>query len=155
MDFAVDLGSIGLGAAGRAAGFLVDGVDQHVDRRADLARQFLGADARRQRHHALVALLLDVVGDLVGHRRRGRALDRLELERADPVELRFLEPGEQISEVLLGLAGEADHEADERIARSGTCSRQARMRCEHLRVVRRRRIARSTFGLACWNGMSR
>ena len=31
VDFAVDLGRVGLRAAGRAAGFLVDGVDQDVD----------------------------------------------------------------------------------------------------------------------------
>ena len=110
VHLAVDLRSIGLGAAGRAAGFPVDGVDQHLDHRADLARELLGGDARGQRHHPLEALLLDVGGNLAVHRGCGRALDRLELERADAVELRFLEPGEEIGDVLVGLAGEAEHE---------------------------------------------
>ena len=73
-------------------GRVIDAVDQHVDGRTDLARQLLGRNARRERHHALEALLLDVLGHLLGHGRRGGPLDRLELERADAVELRFLEP---------------------------------------------------------------
>ena len=40
VDFAVDLGRIGLRAAGRAAGLLVDRVDEDVERRADLGASF-------------------------------------------------------------------------------------------------------------------
>ena len=39
------------------------------------------------------------------------ARDRLEAEAADAVELCFLQPVEQIAEIVLGLAGEADYEA--------------------------------------------
>ncbi len=113
VDFAVDLGRVGLGAAGGADAVMVlgmrgvevalvgeverrkfvDAVDEHVDGRADLGGEFLGADPRGEGHDRFVALLLDVLGDRIGQGIGGRALDRLELECSDAVELRFFEPG--------------------------------------------------------------
>ena len=65
---------------------------------------------RSRPHDGLIALLLGVVRDLVVHRRRGSALDGFELKCSDAVELRFLEPGEKVGDVLLRLPGEADDE---------------------------------------------
>ena len=84
VDFAVDFRRIGLGAAGGAdvvmmfgmrsvevptirafisLRLIVDAVDQHVDRLADLGGELLGGDARGQLHDALVALFLHLFGD--------------------------------------------------------------------------------------------
>src|SRR4051794_2229624 len=48
VNLAVDLGRVGLRAAGRAAGLAVDRIDQHVDPAADLRGELLGADAGGQ-----------------------------------------------------------------------------------------------------------
>ena len=61
-------------------------------------------------HDAGVALFLDLFGHRAGQGVGGGALDRLEAEGADAVELGLVEPVEQIFEILLGLAGEADDE---------------------------------------------
>ena len=61
---------------------------------------------RRQR------ALLDLVRNLLEAEIVGRgAGDRLVFERADAVELGFVEPVEQEREILLGLAGKADDES--------------------------------------------
>ena len=67
-------------------------VDQDIDGFSDFRRQFLGRNARGQLHQAGVALFLQFLRDLVGQRVGGGALDRLEAERADAVELRPLPP---------------------------------------------------------------
>src|SRR5205823_4249659 len=62
------------------------------------------------RHEPVPAVFLD----LVGHRRReivcDRALDRLVAEAPDAVELRLVEPIEQLLKVCVGLAGKAHDE---------------------------------------------
>src|SRR5262249_13921426 len=108
MDFTVDLGGIRLGSASSAASVVVDGIDQYVDRRPYLRRQLLSRNSRRKRHDSFEALLLDVLWNLLVHRRRRGTFDGFELEGANAVELRLLEPGEKIGDVLFGLAREAD-----------------------------------------------
>ena len=110
MDLAVDLGRVGLRSAGRAAAFRVHRVDDDVERAADLGVQLGGGDSRGELHQAGVALFLDFLRHRIGQGVRRRALDRLETERADAVQLRFLQPVHQIGEIVLRLAGEADDE---------------------------------------------
>ena len=88
----------------------IDRVDDHVDRAADLGRELGGGDGGGLLHEAGVALLLDLLGHDAGQGVGGGAADRLEAEGADAVELGLVEPVEQIVEILLGLAGEADDE---------------------------------------------
>lgn len=56
-------------------------------------------------------MLLEFLRNLFVHRRRRSALDSLELERTDAVELGLLEPRKKIGEILLSFAGKADDEA--------------------------------------------
>ena len=110
-DFAVDLGRVGLRAAGGAASRRPTSSMITSSVRPILACELGGADRGGLFHDPGVALFLDLFGHRVGQRVGGGALDRLEAERADAVELGFVEPVEQILEILLGLAGEADDEA--------------------------------------------
>src|SRR3546814_4316387 len=77
-----------------------DLVDDDVERAADLRRELLGRNPRRQFHQPGVALLLDLLGHRIGRRVGGGALDGFEAERADAVELRFLQPVHQVSEKI-------------------------------------------------------
>ena len=163
MDFAVDLGRVGLGAAGGADAVMVlgmrgvevalvgeverrkfvDAVDEHVDGRADLGGEFLGADPRGEGHDRFVALLLDVLGDRIGQGIGGRALDRLELECSDAVELRFLEPGQQILESLPRSRRGSRRRSSSGWRGPGTCSRHDADALQHLGVVRRAGASRA------------
>ena len=174
MHFAVDFRRVGLGAAGRAGimmmlrmwsievasirNFVRTGIHPRgrsdVDRPADLRRKLLRRDAGGERHQRGVALLLDLLRHRVWQGVRRCALDRLEAERADAVELGFLEPVEKILEVGLGLAGEADDEG--RADRDVRADRApASIRSSTFASLAGRFIALSTVGEACWNGMSR
>jgi hypothetical protein len=95
--------------------------------RPTLALQTRGADRLGLFHQAGVALFLDRFGHGAGQVVGGGAFDRLEAETADAVELRLVQPVEEILEILLGLAGEAHHEG-RAIARSGQISRHFLMR---------------------------
>ncbi len=115
VDFAVDFGRIGLGTAGgadvavliRFAHF----VDYHRESAADLGGELGRADRLGFRHQPGVALFLDLFGHRAGQIIGRGARHRLEAERADAVELGFVEPVEQVLEISLGLAGKADDEA--------------------------------------------
>src|SRR6185312_9420824 len=77
---------------------------------ADAPRQAGGADGRGALHEAGVTLFLDLGRHMVGERVCGGALDRRVLEAADAVELRLVEPLEQLAELLLRLPRESDDE---------------------------------------------
>src|SRR3546814_6639488 len=95
-DWSSDVCSSDLGAAA----LRIDHVDDDVERAADLRRELLGRNPRRQFHQPGVALLLDLLGHRIGKRVGGGALDGFEAERADAVELRFLQPVHQVSEIV-------------------------------------------------------
>ena len=78
--------------------------------RPTLAASFAAEMRGGQLHQAGVALFLHLLGHRIGQGIGGCALDRLEAEGADAVELRFVQPVQQILEIGLGLAGEADDE---------------------------------------------
>src|SRR3546814_9824482 len=88
------------------------------------------------RHDALVAFFLDLFGHLIVEGIGLRAGDGLEAEGADAVELRFVEPVEEILEITLGFAGEADDEAraDRDVGGDGAPVLEA---LKHLGFVRR------------------
>ena len=113
VDFAVDFRRVGLGAAGSADGVVmwcvgrvemapvrhvrdgwrrIDPVDEDLDGRADLGGELLGGNAGGEGHDPLIAFLLDLLRHRVGQRVGGGALDRLELEGADTIEPRLLQP---------------------------------------------------------------
>src|ERR1700722_6924654 len=110
MHGAVDLRGVALAAAlGLARATLVD---DGLEALADLGGELLCADRLGALHETLVAACFD----LVRHRLsaeivRRRAFDRLVLERADAIELGFVQPIEQETKILLGLAGKADDES--------------------------------------------
>ena len=108
MHRTVDLGRIGHGAAlGGAAGAFVD---DHLDAAADLLLQLPCADRLLRLHEPVPALVLDLLRHRIGQPIGGGAVDRLEAEAADAVELGFLQPGEQFLEIGIRLAGKADDE---------------------------------------------
>ena len=74
------------------------------------AASLRGADRLGLGHEALPALLLDLLGHVVGEGVGAGAGDVLVLEAADPVELRCVEPVEEVRELGFGLAGIADDE---------------------------------------------
>src|SRR5690606_9507830 len=90
--------------------FAVDGIDDDFLHAADLGRQPRFGNRRLPLHEARKALLLDVLVHRIGQIVRLRALHRRIGERADAVQLRFVEEVEEFLEFLLGLAGEADDE---------------------------------------------
>ena len=134
MDLAVDLGGVGLRAAGGAV--TLDRVDQHVDRRSDLGGELVGRDPRSQLHDSGVALFFDLLRHRVWKRVGGGTFDRLEAEGANAVELRLGKPVEEVLEILLGLARESDHErrADRDVGNLGAPLGQP---LEHLGLVGR------------------
>src|SRR5215470_17986773 len=108
MDCAVDLRCVSFAAAfgsGRA-----DLVDDDLLMGADVALEAACRDRLLALHEAVPALLLDLIrhglAEIVGR----RALYGLIAEAADPVEHRSIEPVEQESKFLFGLAREADDE---------------------------------------------
>ncbi len=106
-------------------------------------------------HEAFPAVLLDLVRHRLQAQLVGRsAFDGGVLEAADAVELGFRQPVEQVLEVFFGFAREADDE--------GRADGQFRADLaplldpgQGLVLEGRALMALSTFGLACWKGMSR
>jgi hypothetical protein len=86
-------------------------VDDHRQRAADLRLSLAALIARGLDHDPGVAFFLDLLGHRIGQGVGRGAFDRLKPECADPVELGFVQPVEQILEIGLGLAGKADDEA--------------------------------------------
>ncbi len=83
-----------------------------------------------------------------------RAADRLVLEGAGAVDLGLLQPIEQKFEILLRLAGKTDDES--RAQGEIRADRAPRFDAlQRLFLIAGARIAFSTAGAACWNGMSR
>src|SRR5580658_7428228 len=113
---AVDLRGVRLAARDR--GRALDRIDQHAHARADARGEPPGADRGRTLHEARMALVLHLGRDVAGEGVGCRALDGRVFEAADPVELRLLEPLEELGELGLGLPGKADDE--------GTAQRQLR-----------------------------
>src|SRR5579872_1746265 len=108
VDGAVDLRRVrGRASLGRAPGALVD---DHGETPADLGPQLARADLLLGAHEPMPAIVLDLVGHRVGESVRRSPGDRLEAETADAVELRLVEPGEELVEFRVGLTGEADDE---------------------------------------------
>jgi hypothetical protein len=95
-------------------------------------------------HDPLEALFLDLFGHRIGQALACAPSTGSKPERTNAVELCFVQPVEQVLEIRLGLAGEADDEAgaDRDI---GAIARQLRA-FEHLGFVRGRFIAFSTIG---------
>jgi hypothetical protein len=107
---AVDLRRVAFGAALRLARAAL--VDDGLQALADLGGEFLLADRLGALHETLVAACFDFVRHQLSAEIVGRgALDRLVLERADAVELGFIQPIEQEAKILLGLAWKADDES--------------------------------------------
>ena len=124
-------------------------------RRPTLRRRACAALIRRRfLHEAREPLFLDFRRHVRRHVVRGGAFDRRILERAHAIELRLVQPGQQLFELGLGLAGKADDEsAANREIRADLAPRlDASQRLLHLPG---RRMRFSTVGLPCWNGMSR
>jgi hypothetical protein len=91
---------------------------------------------------------------VVGQGVRAGAGDVLVLEAADAVELRLVEPVEQVPEFRLGLAGVADDEG--RAQREVGAGRAPAAISSSVSADFAGRAMRfSTSGWACWNGMSR
>src|SRR4029077_5503834 len=105
-----------------------DLVDDDLLPRTDLALQPPCGNLLLVRHQALVALGLDVVRHRAVERIGGCAFDRLILEAADAIDLRLVEPGQQIVELGFGLAVNSDAEGRaQRQLRTGvTPARDAR-----------------------------
>ena len=147
MHGAVDLRRVAFGAALRLACAAL--VDDDLEALADLGGEFLRADRLRASHETLVAARFDVVrhrlkAEIVGR----RSFDRLVLERADAVELGLVQPVEQETKILLGLAGKADDEsrADGQFRTDRAPGADALQR---LSWAAGRRIAFNTGGEAC------
>jgi hypothetical protein len=121
---------------------------------ADFGLKLGGADAGRGFHEAGEAFLLHLFGHGAGQGVGGRAGDGFVGEGADAIELGFLEPLQEVGEVRLRLPGKPTMNV-ERTAMSGTAARQAARRSRTRASLAGRRMARSTVGEACWNGMSR
>ena len=109
MHFAVDFGSVCLGSA-RSAAIFVDQVDNDLLGGSDLRVQLCRGNLRAFVHQALVTLFLDFFRNRIGQRIGLRALNRLKAECAHPVELRLIEPFEQIFEILISFARKARDE---------------------------------------------
>ncbi len=133
---------------------LVHLVDDHLDPAADPRGELRGADRLRLGHEAVPALLLDRLGHVIGQRVGAGAGDVLVAEAADPVELRRIEPVEQVRELGLGLAGVADDEGRAQ-HQLGAVGAPAGDLVEGAGAGRRAGHPRSTSGWLCWNGMSR
>ena len=95
-------------AGDRFVVLLVDVVDQHIDLAADLGLEDLRRNFLLRRHEALPALLLHFVGHLRQAQIIGLgARHRLVFETADALELRLLQPLQQIVEIRFRLARES------------------------------------------------
>src|SRR5262245_33664398 len=84
VDFAIDLGRIGLRTTGGAA-FAVGNIYDHVDGAADLRVELGSGDGGGLFHDPGVALFLDLVGYSAGQVVGSGAGDGFEAERTDPV----------------------------------------------------------------------
>ncbi|OEI67234.1 hypothetical protein Cus16_3135 [Curtobacterium sp. ER1/6] len=84
------------------------GRDEDLHGPTDLLRVLLAGDPVLQRDEPVVALLHDLLRQLVGHRRRGGARADGVLEGEGRREPRLLDHAERVREVLLRLTGEAD-----------------------------------------------
>src|SRR6185436_11163762 len=109
VDRSVDLGCVGGRAAlgGAPAAFIYD----HMDAAADFLLQLAGADGLLSSHEPVPAVFLHIIRDEIAKFVGGGAGDGLVTETADPIELGFGEPGNQLIEFGVGLAGEADDES--------------------------------------------
>ena len=94
----------------RAMAWCLRRIHQHRSALTDTRGEALRADRARALHEARIALVLDLRRNVIGERVGGRALDRGVLEAADAVELRRVEPVQQLLELRLGFAGKADDE---------------------------------------------
>lgn len=120
-DLAVDLGSVGTATAGSTA-FLVHRVDDDGQGAPDLGGELGGGDGGGLFHDPRVTLFLHLFGDVIGKRIGGGTLDGLEAEGADPVELGFVQPVEEILKSSSVSPGKPTTKV-ERIAMSGQMSR--------------------------------
>src|SRR5580704_9154091 len=110
MNRTVDLRRVTLAAALGQARFAIDCIDDHALAVADLALEPLFGNVLLARHETMPALLFHLGrhqrGEIIGE----RAVDRLIAEAADTIELGLGQPVEELSKVVLGLAGKPDDE---------------------------------------------
>src|SRR5262249_39939531 len=111
----------------RAAGCLVD---DHLLPAADLALEPPRRDRLLVLHQAMPALLLPRLGDGGRNRVGRRTRDGLVAKASDAIELGYIEPIEQQTEIRLALAGKADDETrtDGELRADVAPSRDARQR---------------------------
>src|SRR5262249_40075557 len=85
-------------------------IDEDAAASTDARLQPRPADCRGLLHEALIALVLDLLRHRRGEPIGRRAIDRGVLEAPDAVDLRLVEPREQLLEFLLALTRKADDE---------------------------------------------
>lgn len=108
-DFAVDFGRVELGASD--VEFAFDAVDDGAERLSDLGLAEFGRDAGLQFHQGVEALLLDFWRDVVGVVFGGVGAFFFAVSKgAHAVEAYGSNEVDEFGELLVGLAGEPDHE---------------------------------------------